>query len=89
MMKTLNLIAGIHTHQRLDRDSHVYINWGNIQEDQKSQFEICYGRWGCETWGYSYDCDSIMHYAKDQYSTNREPTIGMYSYSYVHRFICM
>ena len=85
----VNLIAGFHTHQRLDRDSHVYINWGNLQEEGKSQFEVCDGRWDCETWGYSYDCDSIMHYANDQYSTKKyEPTIGMYSYSYVHRFIC-
>ena len=90
-MNRVNLIAGLHTHQRLDRDSHVYINWGNIQEGQKSPFEVCDGRWDCETWGYPYDCDSVMHYANDQYSTNREPTIGMYSYSYVHRrgFLCL
>ena len=70
-----NLNAGLHTHQRLDRDSHIYINWGNLQEEGKSQFEVCDGRWDCETWGYPYDCDSVMHYANDQFSTNREPTM--------------
>ena len=78
-----SLFAGFHTHQRLDRDSHIYMNWGNIHEEGKSQFEVCDGRWDCETWGYPYDCDSIMHYAKDQFSTNREDTIGTCSYLYV------
>ena len=68
---------GTHTHQRLDRDSHVYINWGNIEDiEDHSHYEKCYGRWNCETWGYPYDCDSIMHYGKDQMSINGEDTIG-------------
>ena len=71
-----SLFAGFHMHQRLDRDSHIYMNWGNIHEEGKSQFEVCDGRWDCETWGYPYDCDSIMHYPKDQMSKNDKDTIG-------------
>ena len=39
-------------------------------------FEFCSGNWNCDTWGYSYDCDSIMHYAKDQMSKSGKDTIG-------------
>merc|ERR1712020_499562 len=57
-------LAGYHTHKRFDRDAHVEIKWENISPDQVEQFEICEGCC-CETWGYPYDCNSVMHYAKD------------------------
>ena len=70
--------AGFHTHTRLDRDSHVDINWDNIFPDYKHNFELCDKRsfWNCDTWGFSYECDSVMHYAKDQFSINGEDTIS-------------
>ena len=54
------------------------MNWGNIFPDYKHNFELCDKKsfWNCDTLGFSYDCDSVMHYAKDQISINVEDTIG-------------
>jgi len=67
-------LAGFHTHKRHDRDSHIIVQWQNISPKKTGQFEICKGN-HCDTWGYPYDCDSVMHYAKNQMSNNRKDTI--------------
>ena len=71
----ITLLAGFHTHKRHDRDSHIVINWDNISPSKKKEFELCSGN-NCDSWGYPYDCNSIMHYAKNQMSRNGQDTIG-------------
>ena len=71
------LLAGFHTHKRHDRDSHIVINWDNISPSKKKEFELCSGN-NCDSWGYPYDCNSIMHYAKNQMSKNGQDSIGKY-----------
>ena len=56
-------MAFIHTHTRPDRDQHVRVNFDNaINHDE---FKLCEGCC-CEPNGIPYDCDSVMHYAKNQ-----------------------
>ncbi len=68
-------LAGFHTHKRFDRDAHVQVVYENVLPDKKSEFDICKGGCCCQTWGYPYDCDSIMHYAKNQMSINGKDTL--------------
>ena len=72
----ITILVGFNTHKRLDRDSYVDIKWDNIEPSYMHNFEFCSGNWNCDTWGYSYDCDSIMHYPKDQMSKNDKDTIS-------------
>ena len=80
------ILVGFNTHKRLDRDSYVDIKWDNIEPSYMHNFEFCSGNWNCDTWGYSYDCDSIMHYPKDQMSKNDKDTIGNKYYDRVDDF---
>ena len=41
-----------------------------------NNFEFWNGNWNFDTCTYSYDCDLIMHYAKDQMFINAKNTIG-------------
>ena len=61
----------IHEHCRIDRDAYVVILWDNIDAENERDFEIhnasaAYG---------TYDFDSVMHYAKDDFSSNGGNTI--------------
>ena len=68
-------LSGAPTQTRYDRDAHVEILWDNVLEDKKNQFKICNGL--CDfNKAFPYDCDSIMHYAKNQMAIDRtKPTI--------------
>ena len=46
----------------------------DIRSDLYDQFETCTGCC-CETYGVPYDCQSVMHYARDQMSKNGGDTI--------------
>ena len=61
-----------------ERINYIISRWENIFPDYKHNFELCDKKsfWNCDTWGFSYDCDSVMHYGKDQFSINGEDTIG-------------
>ena len=54
-----------HEHVRPDRDNFVRINWDNIKNEALSNFEI---RSNGNDLGFSYDYDSIMHYASNSFS---------------------
>ena len=68
-------LSGAHTQNRYDRDAHVEIMWDNVLEERKNQFKIC--DWLCDfNKAFPYDCDSIMHYAKNQMAIDpTRPTI--------------
>lgn len=63
-----------HEHTRPDRDKYVKINWDNIPEQNKHNYEA-------RTYDNSlefgtYDYDSIMHYGAYGFSINGQPTIS-------------
>ena len=67
-----------HTQARPDRDDYVTINWENIMEDEKRNFEqeevdneVFQKVQKCRPYNY----DSIMHYGKDTWSKNGSTTI--------------
>ena len=68
-------LSGSPTQTRYDRDAHVEILWDNVLEEKKNQFKICSGL--CDfSKAFPYDCDSIMHYAKNQMAIDRtKPTM--------------
>lgn len=66
--------AGLwHEQGRSDRDNYVTINWNNIKEDKKHNFNKHVSD-GIDIG--SYDCGSIMHYGKTAFSKNGQPTIS-------------
>ena len=69
-------LSGRHTQTRYDRDAHVEIMWDNIIESKKDEFKICDHH--CDfNKAFPYDCESIMHYARNQMAKNgKKPTIG-------------
>ncbi|TRY77774.1 hypothetical protein TCAL_07850 [Tigriopus californicus] len=64
-----------HTHKRPDRDAHVKVLWDNVLGSKRDEFSICSGCC-CKTWDTPYDCDSVMHYAQDQMSSNGKDTLA-------------
>jgi Astacin (Peptidase family M12A)/Divergent InlB B-repeat domain len=61
----------LHEHSRVDRDTYVTINWGNIISTYTSDFQI-------PTYGTdmgSFDYNSIMMYPAWAFSSNGQPTI--------------
>ncbi|KAL6741694.1 hypothetical protein Aduo_014923 [Ancylostoma duodenale] len=54
-----------HTQNRYDRDEHIKINWENIEEDYKPQFNVT--KWHeFIKYGLPYDYGSIMHYESNR-----------------------
>jgi len=63
--------AGIeHEQCRSDRDEHITINWENIDESVKENFEKVK-----DSSFRSYNIDSIMHYGSYSFSNNGRPTM--------------
>ncbi|GIY55252.1 zinc metalloproteinase nas-6 [Caerostris darwini] len=64
-----------HEHNRPDRGKYLIINWRNIQTDEKDQFKKVSRRkyiWN----NFPMDFDSIMMYAKKEFTKNGLPTIA-------------
>lgn len=61
-----------HEQSRNDRDDYITIDWDNISEKHKHNFEK-YGSRGAEPG--AYDIGSIMHYSSFAFSKNGKPTI--------------
>ena len=62
-----------HTQTRQDRDKYVRVNYRNLLNDGKSQYEKCRN---CKTFGAPYECNSIMHYGANDFAINwRTPTM--------------
>lgn len=68
----LHSVGFQHIQQRPDRDRHVRVNWNNINSWQHEQFEKKEGT----TLGLPYDCGSVMHYARDVFSSNGRDTMS-------------
>ncbi|XP_078594443.1 zinc metalloproteinase nas-13-like [Branchiostoma floridae x Branchiostoma japonicum] len=63
-----------HEQSRFDRDDWVTIQWENIQEDKKHNFNR-YSEIMVSGLGVSYDYGSVMHYSATALSINGRPTI--------------
>ena len=61
-----------HEQSRSDRDWYVKINWNNIQEWQKYNFEKCDD---CSTQNDPYDYNSLLHYDKTLFANGNGPTM--------------
>lgn len=59
----LHAIGFIHEHSRPDRDQFITIQWDNIPESYRSQFEIMPDSLIRDWLRYDYDSQSIMHYS--------------------------
>merc|ERR1712059_2947 len=63
----------MHTQKRPDRDRHVNILKRNIKDEYEHSYDICYE---CNDFGVPYDCDSIMHFGTETFSSNGRPTMA-------------
>jgi len=59
-----------HTQRRTDRDKYIKVIYDNIEEEMKSQYEVCEH---CEILKNSpYECDSLMHYQDTTFSIDSD-----------------
>ena len=65
----LHAIGVHHTQSRTDRDSHVKINFENIQEGSEGNFHK-YDANEVDDFGLPYDFHSVMHYVGNAFSKN-------------------
>ncbi|ANZ21638.1 Astacin (Peptidase family M12A) [Streptomyces noursei ATCC 11455] len=63
----------LHEQQRPDRDEYIKIEWENVDDEYKSQFEIENNDMG--TFGTPYDFGSIMQYPLSAFSKNGADTM--------------
>nr|AAN05024.2 high choriolytic enzyme [Chrysiptera parasema] len=72
IMHELNHALGFqHEQNRSDRDSHVSINWQNMQRQMAYNFE----KQNTNNLNTPYDYNSIMHYGRTAFSINGRDTI--------------
>ncbi|XP_039874435.1 high choriolytic enzyme 1-like isoform X26 [Simochromis diagramma] len=67
----LHALGLYHEHTREDRDKYVIVNWQNIVAGKENNFKVKHGN----TQNLPYDLTSIMHYGRDFFSTNGNPTV--------------
>ncbi|XP_078024745.1 meprin A subunit beta-like isoform X2 [Epinephelus lanceolatus] len=70
----LHALGFWHEQSRADRDDYVNIIWGNIETNHTHNFKK-YDDTVSSALGVPYDYGSVMHYSKDDFSKNSEPTI--------------
>lgn len=63
-----HLFGIMHTQMRSDRDQHITILRNNIQRSFSQEYDICHE---CNNHGVPYDCNSIMHYGAETFSTGQ------------------
>ena len=61
----IHAMGRYHQHSRTDRNTYITVNWGNIQSDCQSQYDLANGS---SNFG-EYDFDSLMHYGQWDCST--------------------
>lgn len=70
----LHTLSFLHMHTAKNRDEHVIINWENVREDAKINFEIFSSP--DRMLHTEYDYDSITHYSNFAFAKNKQkPTI--------------
>ncbi|WP_088919384.1 M12 family metallopeptidase [Granulosicoccus antarcticus] len=73
IMHEIGHVLGLeHEHTRPDRDQYITINWDNIAEDKRHNFDVAPA--GSRILG-DYDYESIMHYGPSNFSVNGKETI--------------
>ncbi|XP_055350708.1 hatching enzyme 1.2-like [Paramacrobiotus metropolitanus] len=69
----MHTLGFLHEQSRQDRDNYVIINWDNIAESERGQFEKYEAG---NTYGLPYDYESIMHYKVNAFAKDPAlPTI--------------
>ncbi|CAF3586687.1 unnamed protein product [Adineta steineri] len=74
MHELIHAAGFAHEQTRPDRESHVTINYNNIQSGTESNFQR-YLTTQADTLGRAYDYASIMHYKSTAFSKNGQATI--------------
>ncbi|XP_047132419.1 high choriolytic enzyme 1 isoform X2 [Hydra vulgaris] len=72
----MHALGFLHEHTRRDRDNYIKINWNNIEDAEKKNFNM-YNHGQAETFGFGYDLDSVMHYGANYFSKNGQNTIDV------------
>merc|ERR1711872_257374 len=68
--ETFHAFGITHTQRRTDRDNYIKVIYDNIEEEMKSQYEVCEH---CEILKNSpYECDSLMHYQDTTFSIDSD-----------------
>ncbi|XP_059388459.1 low choriolytic enzyme-like [Carassius carassius] len=67
----LHALGFHHEQNRSDRDKHIKILFKNIEPEEEYNFE----KTETNNLGTPYDYDSVMHYTRDAFSKNNEPTM--------------
>ncbi|XP_011346875.1 zinc metalloproteinase nas-4 [Ooceraea biroi] len=70
----MHAVGFLHEQSRYERDGYVYILWQNILNGHSGNFEKA-SRGTTDAFGVGYDYDSVMHYSKNAFSKNGQPTI--------------
>jgi len=72
----IHVLGFYHEQSRPDRDSHITVNYGNIQSGKEHNFNKYV--WGTSVLNQNtpYDFGSIMHYGATSFSSNGQPTIS-------------
>ena len=72
-----HVLGLLHEQQRPDRDKYVKINFGNISDGRRSQFDYANYWYRNLTMPTPYDYRSVMHYHPYSFSKNKKPTISL------------
>ena len=67
----MHAIGFLHEQSREDRDDYVLVKYDNIDGNYQNQFLT----YSIQSLGYPYDKKSLMHYKKNDFSKNGQPTI--------------
>lgn len=84
MHELMHALGFLHEQNRMERDNYVAIQYNNVQSSAMNNFEKAART---EAFGVPYDYGSVMHYSKNAFSINGQPTIvAMASPSYFFPF---
>ncbi|KAH8330406.1 hypothetical protein KR067_002134 [Drosophila pandora] len=72
MHELMHALGFLHEQNRMERDNYVAIQYNNVQSSAMNNFEKAART---EAFGVPYDYGSVMHYSKNAFSINGQPTI--------------
>ncbi|XP_017046515.1 hatching enzyme 1.2 [Drosophila ficusphila] len=72
MHELMHALGFLHEQNRMERDGYVAIQYNNVQSSARNNFEKATRT---EAFGVPYDYGSVMHYSKNAFSINGQPTI--------------
>jgi len=71
----MHALGLFHEQARPDRDTHIIVNWQNIQNGQSNFNYAKRGQQKVDALGLPYDYQSIMHYSSNTFSNGNGPTM--------------